>query len=93
MSEIDITGLNKVDLLRGLWVASKPAIFYSAFPDAAVPRFDEQKAKEAVSRYIDYYDGRCIKCDLRGDSFDPRLFDRDFGEEAALKVVQNLRKK
>lgn len=92
MTEIDISGLDKVELLRGLWIASKPAIFYSMFPDAAIPSFDEQSAKQAVSKYIDYFDGRCIKCDLRKDTFDPRLFDRDFGEGAALRVVQKLRK-
>lgn len=41
--------------------------------------------------YFDYVAGRVIKCDLIGDSFDPRLFDRDNGEGAAAAAIRNLR--
>lgn len=41
--------------------------------------------------YFDYVDGHVIKCDLSGDEFNPALFDRDCGEGAAAKAIENLR--
>ena len=32
-----------------------------------------------------------MKVDINGDEFDPRLFDRDNGEGAAEKAIENLR--
>ena len=41
---------------------------------------------------FDYVDGHVIKCDLTGDEFDPRLYDRDCGEGRAEEVITMLRK-
>lgn len=40
---------------------------------------------------FDYVDGHVIKCDITGDNFDPRLYDRDCGEGKAEKVITALR--
>lgn len=88
---IDISGLDKVQVLRALWTNSVPAIFFSFAPIKASVQFDSERAKLAIESYIDYFDGRCIKCDLRGDSFDPRLYDRDFGKGKAAELVNTLK--
>jgi hypothetical protein len=45
-----------------------------------------------VQDYIDYFQGRVIKTDLRGDAIDPRLYDRDNGAGAAERAVAKLRR-
>jgi hypothetical protein len=45
-----------------------------------------------VQDYIDYFQGRVIKTDLRGDAIDPRLYDRDNGAGAAERAVATLRR-
>ena len=89
---IDISKLNKVDLLHALWRASKLAIFYST--DVAVnagikaPDFDLVAAEQAVREgHIDYFQGRAIKMDLSKDTTDPSCFDRDYGVGAASRVI------
>jgi hypothetical protein len=91
-SSINISGIDKVQLLKALWLHSKPARFFDAFPSAPVPYFDEKEANVAVKRYIDYFQGRLIKCDLSKDEVEPRLYDRDFGQGAFSKVVASVRK-
>jgi hypothetical protein len=91
MNSINIAGIDKVELLRALWEGSSPARFFamSGFP---APSFDNESAKEAVEKYIDYYDGRCIKSDISGDKVDPWLYNRDAGEGKFEKIVEKLKK-
>lgn len=46
-----------------------------------------------VQLYFDYVAGHVIKCDISGDEFDERLYDRDCGEGRAAKVIEALRRK
>jgi hypothetical protein len=87
---IDIADINKVDLLYALWLRSTPASFFS-FQGLPSPSFDRAAAEKAVTDYIDYFQGRCIKMDLSGNTTDPRLYDRDMGEGAAAAIVAKLR--
>lgn len=41
--------------------------------------------------YFDYLEGRVMKVDLSGDSFETYLYDRDNGEGAAFTVIRALR--
>jgi hypothetical protein len=41
--------------------------------------------------YIDRFNGRAIKADLRGPTFDGRLYNRDNGNGAAERIVKFLR--
>ena len=86
---VDITGLDKVAVLRALWSASRVASFLAGLP---CPPFHAAAAVTAVQDYIDYFQGRVIKMDLRGDTIDPRLYDRDNGAGAAERAVAALRK-
>jgi hypothetical protein len=83
---MDIANVDKVKLLHALWNTSKPASFF-ATSGMPAPAFDSDEASVAVKDYIDYFQGRCIKMDLRGDTADPSLFDRDFGAGAAQRAV------
>jgi len=41
--------------------------------------------------YIDRFNGRAIKADLRGPTFDGRLYNRDNGIGAAERIVKFIR--
>ena len=86
---IDITGIDKVELLHNLWQNMKPAAFFGGMDG---PAFDRELAKEAVKKYIDYFCGRCIKSDLSKDSVDPWLYDRDAGAGSFERIVQKIKK-
>lgn len=86
---IDISGLDKVELLRALYVYA----FESPMSMFSRSEFDEYLAKEAVKKRIDYFQGRAIKTDLSRDHADPLLFDRDAGKGRFQQVVDLLRKK
>ena len=41
--------------------------------------------------YIDYFNGRVFKSNISGDIFETGLYNRDNGNGAAERIVQNLR--
>ena len=91
MCEIDITGLNKVELLHELWCGQKLAGFFEQMSQCAPP-FDELEANVAVRNgYIDYFCGRCIKTDLSKDIISPRLYDRDAGDNSFMRAVEKVK--
>lgn len=55
---------------------------------------ERTEAAELLKRttYFDYLKGRVMKSDLSGDDFDPQLYDRDNGDGAAARVIEELRK-
>ena len=62
----------------------------------APPAITKEKLQEhlqARDGYVDYACGRVIKCDLSGDTMGTRGYDRDNGEGAARRVVDELRAK
>ncbi len=86
---ISIQGLDKVELLKALWLNQKSAAFFGM--SIRPPAFDAVAASEAVIRDIDYFCGRAIKMNLSGDTISPRLYDRDAGEGACARVVEKLK--
>ena len=96
MSTIDTTGIDRAELLAGL--------FNAALPGHNIARmiYDEQpqqmQIEEAQSllgegyTYFDYHRGRVIKCDVTKDHISHLSYDRDNGEGAAARVVAELRK-
>jgi hypothetical protein len=83
---INISNINKIKLLEALWKHAKPAFFFKH----SRLEFDEKAAEESVGEYIDYFQGRCIKCNLNDDTVDPYLYDRDWGVGAFKKIVEDL---
>ena len=94
---INIEGLNKGELLDALVLGTRyngPFAFASEFNSYCSPVKENFNISEKVAnaRYIDRYQDKPIKCDLRGDFVDPRLYDRDAGPGTFAKIVQIMRK-
>jgi hypothetical protein len=88
---VDISGVDKLQLLEALWSNQKTASFFTNPPQLA-PGFDHSAATAAIARgYIDYFCGRAIKADLSGDYVIPYLYDRDAGPGALQRIVTRLR--
>lgn len=90
MTTADISGLNKVELLFNLW--SNQSFIAPAYTGNPL-MFDDENAKKAVTRYIDYFNGRPIKTDLSKDIVDTWLYNRDAGKGKFEAVVEMLRKR
>jgi hypothetical protein len=88
---IDISGLDRVQLLRHLWEKSKVAGFFGMYGGPTPSFGSERRPEDAVSGYIDYFCGRVIKTDLRDDEINPYLYDRDNGKGAFQRVVDTMR--
>lgn len=90
---IDITGLDKAEVLKALYDNSAPQGL--GFLQAEVGGLDINEARHYVtgdSLYFDYLKGRPIKTDLSEDEFDPFGFDRDNGGRgSAERIVAALR--
>ena len=91
-NELDISDLDKVELLRQLWQNMQPASFFT-MSGRTPPEFDRALAATAVVRYIDYFQGRCIKTDLSYNVVDTRLYNRDAGEGKFEAIVAEMRQR
>ena len=91
---IDITGLDKADVLAALYNNSRPqGLGFLQFNPAPMTT-EEARAELAAGTYFDYLHGRVMKIDLAADDFfEERLYDRDLGEGAARRVINELRSK
>lgn len=101
---VNIKGLNKADVLAALHNATKPLGLgwnHDLGRDMTVEEaqsiikngIDDMGFVKRGHLMFDYVKGRPIKTDISGDEFDPRLFDRDAGEEgAAQKAISKLSK-
>jgi hypothetical protein len=95
---IDIKGLDKAELLHALYHGTR-ALGLGRLHDNSGLTVDDMRAvlaKDEGSAYqydFDYFAGRPLKCNIGGDSFDPRLYDRDAGPGAAALAVAKLRAK
>ncbi len=104
--KVDISGLNKADVLAALYNRAQPmGMGFIHFTPEDMTREEAEKLLErgddhqdhfggipGRSRlYFDYLKGRCMKVDLTEDEVDPRLFDRDYGEGALASVIAGLR--
>ena len=90
MSQVNISGLDKVKLLHALWEKQVPASFFSMNGETP-PKYDHDSAKKAVKCSIDYFCGRAIKANLSEDIVNPSLYNRDAGKGVFEKVVRSLK--
>ena len=94
MEMIDIKNLDKAEILAALFNGSQPLGRGFLHPQCDVQINREDAAKYlSVTTKFDYLNGRVLKIDLSGDSFDPRLYDRDNGTGAAEMIVNSIRNK
>lgn len=91
-TQLDIAGIDKMKLLRGLWQGSEPALFFHVV-GATPPKFDEQACREALPHFIDYFQGRAIKTNISGDTVDTSNYDRYNGNGKFEEVVNKIKKK
>ncbi len=88
---VDISGLDKVDLLFRLWSKTEPSLYF-AQRNIDPPEFGStDEALEATKTYIDYYKGRCIRANLSGNKAKPMEYDRDAGTGAFAAIVNEMR--
>lgn len=88
---ISIKGLDKADVLVALYNSAKPSGIGKLISRIAVPfTYDRARVLVQGDAQFDYLGGRSLKVDLRGDTFDERLYDRDNGDGAARRALQPL---
>ena len=98
---IDITGLDKAEVLAALYNNSKQqgmGFMHSRGASGMTPEQAAEELKAATreigegktSAYFDYLHGRVMKIQLSGDSLDPWGYDRDNGQGAAARALQPL---
>lgn len=94
MSMVDIKGLDKAEVILALWNRSHEQGMSFLGVNTTHPTIED--AREWVERnpslYFDYLNGRVIKCDISGDEFDPRLYNRDCGACAAEAAIAEIMK-
>ena len=95
MSEglIDLTGLDKAEVAAALYNNSKPQglgfIDFNPEPMTVEQvRSDMKKLGEDLN--FGYWNGRVMKTNLNGSSFDPWCYDRDNGQGAAARAIKPL---
>jgi len=84
-------GLDRYEVLCALYNKSKPlGLGILHFNPEPLTLAEAHEQLDSFNGYTDYLNGRVIKVDLPegSESFNPRLYDRDNGEGAALAAVQ-----
>ena len=100
MSKVDTTGIDRAELLMGLFNSAKHGGGVAGIIAAARP--EQMTIEEAQSlvgdepmaggrKYFDYHRGRVLKCDVGRDIIDSWLYDRDNGPGTMALVVGKLR--
>jgi hypothetical protein len=102
MAMVNIKGMDKAEVLLALWKASQMqgmsflGFLASGELTLSQARKEIQERKHTSfdgtdSIYFDYLNGKVMKVDLGQDEFDPRLYDRDNGDGAAQRAIDNLK--
>lgn len=90
--EVDISGLDKVEVLRALWERQFVAAFFYNNLAVPIPRFDASEARRAIKEgYIDYFCGRCMKFDMSQNTLDSTRYDHVAGQGTMAMVITELR--
>ena len=92
MSDLDIGGLDKAELLSGLYNRSKPLGL--GFLEATRENMTVGQARKIIQQQghrFDYLNGRAMKIDLGGETLNPWGFDHDNGAGATQSVVGAIR--
>ena len=87
MYKINITGMDKAEVLRQLFNCSKVqgmGVMQNHRPEMSI---DEARELLRGGDYFDYVRGRVMKIKLSGEYLIPTLYDRDNGEWAAAEAL------
>jgi len=96
MSDFDITGIDKVALLRKMWENTKgSSSYFIAYHGNGVTVWTDEHTKSAIKAVrdrIDYFRGKAIKLDFGKNIVTPWLYDRDAGEGAFKRIFDSFKK-
>lgn len=87
---ISIKGLDKAAVLAALYNRARTqglGLLHFTPADMSVEEAREEIEKDEDNLYFDYVKGRVMKVELKGDELDPRLYDRDNGENKAYSAL------
>lgn len=87
--KIDIKGIDKAQILLALYNNSVQ-LGLGLLHDKKSLTIDEAKEILQRSYYIDYLNGTVMKIDLKGDTLDTWLYDRDNGKDSAWFAIKHL---
>ncbi len=90
---MDITGLNKAEVLAALYNGSKPQGMGFLHYDPTPMTKEEAQVFLNDNTYFDYLMGRVMKIDLSTNDLRTDLYNRDVGVDAAEKIISNLKEK
>src|SRR5690606_24301526 len=90
MATLDLTELDKAEVLAALYNASKPQGMGFLHFDSTPMSVDEARSL-LPQGYFDYLKGRVMKVDLTGNTLNTWGYDRDNGEGAAEQIIDSLR--
>ena len=89
---ISIAGLDKAAVLAALYNNSRQQGMGFLHPRGASGMTVEEAREELkAGDYFDYLHGRVMKISLHGDDLHTGLYNRDNGQGAAERVINNLR--
>ena len=89
MSTIDISKMNKAEVLEKLFNNSKPAgMGFINNHEEPMTIEEAQNYLDEGQTYFDYVRGRVMKIDLSEDILRTRLYDRDNGVDAAASALK-----
>jgi hypothetical protein len=87
---IDIKNLNKAEVLMALYNNAKPqGMGFLHFTPEDMTKEEAEEILKSQKRF-DYLKGRVMKVNLAENEFDPWLYNRDNGENAAEKIIEKL---
>ena len=89
--QIDISKKDKAEVLAALYNASHPLGFGRLLYDPNPMSIEEARMFLQETMEFDYLKGRVMKIDLTGNLLETSLYDRDNGEGAAEKVIENVK--
>lgn len=81
---VDISGIDKVELLCHLWDRGRSSYVYRKVP------FTRESAENAVKAYIDNFHGVDIKTDLTGDTANSLFYNRKHGMYNLFEVILDV---
>ncbi len=91
MSTIDISNLNKADVLAALYAGARPLGMGFLQNHTAVMTVDDaQKLLDNGQQHFDYVNGRVMKINLSGDELRTSSYNRDNGDGAAEAIIKSL---
>jgi hypothetical protein len=90
---IDVSDISAAELLAALYNNSRAqGLGFLHYTPEPMTTAEAEKLIKARS-YFDYIQGRVMKVEINGKTLDPWLYDRDNGEGAAQRVVDELRER